>query len=216
MQAFDARTRRARRWLLAVARNRAIDYLRSVRTAKCGSAVELEETEHPSLFVDLEKEVLNSDQARRLRKAMEKLNANQRNAIELAYFEGLSQTEMAERMGQPLGTVKTWVRTALEEFARGTGSGGVGMTCDELREEYEMYALGMAGEPERIGAGRAPDRGCATCTRRRAVGARGTRRCSAMTAEPMAPPPQSAAQDYGRGRASSSAAGFGSRRCGSR
>jgi len=34
--------------------------------------------------------------------------------IELAYFEGLSQTEMAERMKQPLGTVKTWVRTALQ------------------------------------------------------------------------------------------------------
>jgi RNA polymerase sigma-70 factor (ECF subfamily) len=36
--------------------------------------------------------------------------------IELAYFEGLSQTEMAERMGQPLGTVKTWVRTALKNL----------------------------------------------------------------------------------------------------
>jgi RNA polymerase sigma-70 factor (ECF subfamily) len=34
--------------------------------------------------------------------------------IELAYFEGLSQTEMAERMKQPLGTVKTWVRSALK------------------------------------------------------------------------------------------------------
>ena len=34
--------------------------------------------------------------------------------IELAYFEGLSQTEMAERMQQPLGTIKTWVRTALK------------------------------------------------------------------------------------------------------
>ena len=84
--------------------------------------MELEETEHPSLYLDLEKEVLNSDKARRLRQAMEKLNPNQRSAIELAYFEGLSQTEMAERMGQPLGTVKTWVRTALKNLRESLGT----------------------------------------------------------------------------------------------
>ncbi len=102
-------------WLLAVARNRAIDYTRSV-AGRMSNTMALEENDHPSLYLDLEKEVLNSDQARRLRKAMETLNANQRSAIELAYFEGLSQTEMAERMGQPLGTVKTWVRTALKHL----------------------------------------------------------------------------------------------------
>jgi RNA polymerase sigma-70 factor (ECF subfamily) len=100
-------------WLLAVARNRAIDYLRS-KSGRMHDALELNENDHPSLYADLEQDVLNSDRARRLRKALEKLNPNQRNVIELAYFEGLSQTEMAERTGQPLGTVKTWVRTALK------------------------------------------------------------------------------------------------------
>ena len=45
-----------------------------------------------------------------------------RNVIELAYFEGLSQTEMAEKMGQPLGTIKTWVRTALKNLREQLGA----------------------------------------------------------------------------------------------
>ncbi len=99
-------------WLLAVARNRAIDYLRS-STGRLRNALEVEETEHPAQFLDLEKEILQSDRVRRVRDAFGRLSPNQREVIEMAYFEGLSQSEMAEKMGQPLGTVKTWVRTAL-------------------------------------------------------------------------------------------------------
>jgi RNA polymerase sigma-70 factor (ECF subfamily) len=113
VQGFDGDRGALGGWLLAVARNRAIDYLRSA-AGRMRNSLELEMTEQPVLFPDLEREVLNSDRARRLRKALEKLNSNQRSAIELAYFEGLSQSEMAERMGQPLGTVKTWVRAALK------------------------------------------------------------------------------------------------------
>jgi RNA polymerase sigma-70 factor (ECF subfamily) len=100
---------------LAVARNRAIDYLRST-TGRARNSLELEATEHPALFSDMEKDLLLSDKARRLKAAIQKLSPKQREVIELAYFEGLSQTEMAERMGQPLGTVKTWVRTALKNL----------------------------------------------------------------------------------------------------
>jgi RNA polymerase sigma-70 factor (ECF subfamily) len=78
--------------------------------------MELPETEYPALFADMEKELLNSDRVRRVRVALEKLSQNHRAVIELAYFEGLSQSEMAERMGEPLGTVKTWVRTALKSL----------------------------------------------------------------------------------------------------
>jgi RNA polymerase sigma-70 factor (ECF subfamily) len=80
------------------------------------SAVEFAETDHPALYTDMEKDLLNSDKTRRVKAALEKLSPNQRQVIELAYFEGLSQTEMADRMGQPLGTVKTWVRTALKNL----------------------------------------------------------------------------------------------------
>lgn len=101
-------------WVLTVARNRAIDYLRSVEGRVAQRTSEFDPAlEHPSHFVDLESDIVNSDRARVLRGAMQKLNANQRVVIEMAYYEGLSQSEMAERMKQPLGTVKTWVRSAL-------------------------------------------------------------------------------------------------------
>ena len=81
----------------------------------------LDPREHPALFVDMEREIFNTDNARVIRRAIEKLNDNQKKVIELAYYEGLSQTEMAERMGQPLGTVKTWVRTALRALREELG-----------------------------------------------------------------------------------------------
>jgi RNA polymerase sigma-70 factor (ECF subfamily) len=58
--------------------------------------------------------MFQSDRARHVKAAVRKLSPQHRQVIELAYFEGLSQTEMAERMGEPLGTVKTWVRAALK------------------------------------------------------------------------------------------------------
>lgn len=101
-------------WLLTIARNRAIDYLRSVEGRNRESVFELQRMEQPELFCDFEKEILNIDRVRVLKEALNKLSANQKLVIELAYYEGLSQTEMAERMKQPLGTVKTWTRGALK------------------------------------------------------------------------------------------------------
>ena len=124
VHAFDAQKGAVGPWLLAVARNRAIDYLRSAGGRE-RNAVEFEETDHPSLYTDMEQGILASDKARVVKAAIEKLSANQRQVIELAYFEGLSQTEMAERMGQPLGTVKTWVRAALKTLRDELGSQGV-------------------------------------------------------------------------------------------
>src|ERR1035438_4288899 len=99
-------------WLLAVARNRAIDYIRSARSRMDKSLVELdlfERAEHgmPRSFVDIDKDVLNADSARRIMAAIAKLNPKQQAVIKLAYYDGLSQTEMADRLGEPLGTVKT-------------------------------------------------------------------------------------------------------------
>jgi RNA polymerase sigma-70 factor (ECF subfamily) len=111
---FDAERGALTPWLLTVARNRAIDHMRSQDGRLEAGAVELERLERPGLFVDLESSALSIDRARRVKTALEKLNANQRTVIELAYYEGMSHTEMAERLKQPLGTVKTWMRTALQ------------------------------------------------------------------------------------------------------
>jgi RNA polymerase sigma-70 factor (ECF subfamily) len=114
MQAFDQERGALGPWVLTVARNRAIDYLRSADGKMAAGTIELDHLEHPGKFYEFEDRALSLDRARRLKDAFEKLTPHQKTVVELAYFEGLSQTEMAERMQQPLGTVKTWVRSALK------------------------------------------------------------------------------------------------------
>jgi len=117
---FDAGRGAVGPWLLAVARNRAIDYLRYQRR-RSESSIDLNETEHPALFADMRSDPLNFDHARHVKRALEQLNPQQREAIELAYFEGMSQSEVARRMDQPLGTVKTWMRRALQQMREALG-----------------------------------------------------------------------------------------------
>jgi RNA polymerase sigma-70 factor (ECF subfamily) len=114
MQSFDAERGALGAWVLTVARNRAIDYLRSMDGRMEASAIELDHLERPGLFAKLDATALAIDRVRRLKSAFEKLTPAQRQVIELAYYEGMSQTEMAERLKQPLGTVKTWTRSALK------------------------------------------------------------------------------------------------------
>jgi RNA polymerase sigma-70 factor, ECF subfamily len=109
-------------WLLAIARNRAIDYLRSAAGRGRTISVELNESDHAPLDQELEAGILMSDQLRRISAALERLPLNYRTVMELAYFEGLSQSEMSARMGQPLGTIKTWVRTALRSLREELGA----------------------------------------------------------------------------------------------
>src|SRR3954462_11719875 len=78
VQAFDHEKGALGPWVLTVARNRAIDYLRSVDGRMSQNAIKLDHTEPPNLFSNLESEILTSDRARRLREAFVKLNPNQR------------------------------------------------------------------------------------------------------------------------------------------
>jgi RNA polymerase sigma-70 factor (ECF subfamily) len=122
VQAFDVERGRFCPWILAVARNRAIDYLRSVEGRASHSSVEVNASDQPGLYVSMEDDILNSDRGRRLKDAFDRLNPNQRSVIELAYFEGLTQTEMALKLNQPLGTVKTWTRSALRVLRDAIGA----------------------------------------------------------------------------------------------
>ncbi len=113
MAGFDKEKGNLGPWLITVARNQAVDYLRSVEGRAAKNGLPLEQVAHPVVHSDFASDIHDADLLRKIGVAIEKLNENQRQVIKLAYFEGLSQSEMAERTNQPLGTVKTWMRTAL-------------------------------------------------------------------------------------------------------
>jgi len=100
-------------WLLNMTRTRAIDRLRANRTRRrfAGEPARIEAV--PDDSTDAEQRVIEDERASRVRSALDGLAVAQRQAIELAYFRGLTHGEIAERLGEPLGTVKTRIRTAL-------------------------------------------------------------------------------------------------------
>jgi RNA polymerase sigma-70 factor, ECF subfamily len=91
-------------WLLNMTRTRAIDRLRANRTRQ-----QVTVDEGPLAIAPQQQ----ADRASRVRAALGMLAAAQRQALELAYYAGLTHTEIAERLGEPLGTVKTRIRSAL-------------------------------------------------------------------------------------------------------
>jgi len=107
-------------WILRVARNRSIDVLRKRSRERSPG-----DDEYASLFeeriIDPEPEpgdqVWTQAVAQQVRTAMLELNEAQRQVIELAYFYGMTQSEMADHLSIPLGTIKTRVRTALRRLS---------------------------------------------------------------------------------------------------
>ena len=101
-------------WLLMMARSRAIDRVRARRARVEGRTGEVTVlNDLPDSQPDASSAMLGEEQTRLVREALAGLPLLQRMAIELAYYEGLSHTEIAERLEQPLGTVKTRIRTGL-------------------------------------------------------------------------------------------------------
>jgi len=108
---FDERRGRAFTWLITLARSRAIDRLRQLgsRERLALSAIDFVGDEASSPVRD----ALRSEQRQIVAGALAELSEEQRRALTLAYFEGLTQTEIAARLSSPLGTVKTRMRSGM-------------------------------------------------------------------------------------------------------
>ena len=111
---FDASRGSLPGWLLVIARNRGISLLRKKNPA---AGEELSEGA-VALPFNLESAVSQQQMLGRVEGALKSLPAEQRAAVELAYFEGMTHSEIAARTGDPLGTVKTRLRSAVETLRR--------------------------------------------------------------------------------------------------
>jgi RNA polymerase sigma-70 factor, ECF subfamily len=105
--AFDSSRGNMAAWLAVIARHRAIDALRRRRP----------ESDIEDVIVSVEPDLASdTDRSRAMEKvrgALQTMPTPQRSALEMAYFEGLTHTEIAEKTGEPLGTIKTRIRTGL-------------------------------------------------------------------------------------------------------
>jgi RNA polymerase sigma-70 factor (ECF subfamily) len=124
---YDADRGSVRAWLFGMIHHRAVDLVRREeaqrrRADEMVAGLREETVDHADDVVD---DLARPEERRLVRAALAALPAEQREVLELMYFEGLSQSQIAERSGQPLGTVKSRsllgmrrLRTALEDLAR--------------------------------------------------------------------------------------------------
>ena len=100
-------------WLLTLARNRALDTLRLKSERQRRREEQTEELPPVVTAPEFEKQLDEKRRAEKVRALIGALQPQQKRAIELAYFEGLSHSEIAQKMREPLGTVKSWIRNGL-------------------------------------------------------------------------------------------------------
>jgi RNA polymerase sigma-70 factor, ECF subfamily len=108
-------------WLTSVARHRAIDSLRRRNVRPEGNLAQWDDSDDPAepQWVDplnVEAQVDLTMQSRVVRQAIAQLPGEQQKALALAYFQGLSHQEIAEKTGEPLGTIKTRIRLAMQKL----------------------------------------------------------------------------------------------------
>jgi RNA polymerase sigma-70 factor (ECF subfamily) len=105
-------------WIASIARYRAIDLYRQRNVRPEGHSVRWAEAELPDFpdKVDIEQEVEMAQRKQKVRLAMNQLPVEQRKALALAYFQGLSHQEISRELDEPLGTVKTRIRLAMQKL----------------------------------------------------------------------------------------------------
>ena len=125
---YDATRSSLFTWAVMIARHKAIDRLRSRQRQTRLSEAVANETEPFAVSApsdQADNALARTDERERVRAALSQLGAAQREAIDLAFFGGLTQTQIAERLGAPLGTVKARIRRgllALREVLGGVAS----------------------------------------------------------------------------------------------
>jgi len=119
---FEVERGSVQTWLLTIARSRALDRLRARRRLREDPLIDASVSEAdtsvptPASPSDPLADAEHAERSRIVRAALADLPAEQREALELGYFEGLSQSEIAEQTGLPLGTIKTRMRLALQKL----------------------------------------------------------------------------------------------------
>jgi RNA polymerase sigma-70 factor, ECF subfamily len=108
-------------WLVLIARSRAIDRLRSRRVTERTAEAARQENPAPHESPRAARNVFNGERRRRVAAALRELPTEQREVIELAYYGGLTQSEIAARTGTPLGTVKTRTLLAMNKLRAALG-----------------------------------------------------------------------------------------------
>ncbi len=114
---YDASKGSAYAWILTVIRNKGLDRLRS-KAMRNQSITSHDHSDRgydwlPATEPIADDELELNDRARRVHQALSNISRIQRQTLHLAYFEGLSQSEISERLNMPLGTVKTHIRTGM-------------------------------------------------------------------------------------------------------
>lgn len=115
---YEPRKGKPLTWLTTMARNRAIDRIRSKqRRSRLNDDFELENKKLQFEFQESGHEILEEKERDSIvQRAVSKLNDDQRQAIHLAYFSGLTQAEVAERLNEPLGTIKARIRRGVSRL----------------------------------------------------------------------------------------------------
>lgn len=113
--AFDVAKGGIKSWLLTIVHNRSIDRIRSLKSR--GVSVEIEAADYSGVADDPWDAVTESLDGAQVREAVETLPDDQRQAIELSYFQGMTHQEIADLTGVPLGTVKGRVRLGLKKLS---------------------------------------------------------------------------------------------------
>jgi RNA polymerase sigma-70 factor (ECF subfamily) len=114
---YDAGRSSVSTWLVLITRSRAIDRLRSRKVVeRVHEAAHLEDPSADHASSEGLESVFHRERRQRVKSELDKLPPEQKQVLEMAFYEGLSQTEIAERAGFPLGTVKTRTLLAMKKL----------------------------------------------------------------------------------------------------